>query len=245
MSGIQIHKTKKDVTQDIRDFCTKHRIRNYSINKDLSINVYQNIRLVSLYNLPIRFNECYGDFTISIGNLTSLENTPRLINGDFSYSSAGSKRKLESLKGHPDYVCGSFTIHSTNVSKVDTLPVIIGNLNLSDNKIETIEYVGQICLNSNPLFELKTNNNSDDPTLTQFTGTPIYKLCLEVNVEYWRFYDKWLNNQVILERINEFSIIDYKSIDYIRLNDLYDFLEIPFYPEIVGPKIEKLGYSFT
>ena len=58
----------------IRIKCFKYGIINYTINKDFSIDVNENVNLSNrgLKKLPLKFNKVNGYFDCSRNNLTSL-----------------------------------------------------------------------------------------------------------------------------------------------------------------------------
>ena len=58
--------------------------QNYTINDDLSIDVYTNVNLsrLGLKELPLKFNNVIGDFHCDQNKLTSLVDLPNYISGN-------------------------------------------------------------------------------------------------------------------------------------------------------------------
>ena len=85
--------------QEIHNMCRKFNIRNYTINPDGSIDVDGNVNICDyeLTNIPIRFHKVRGWFDCSNNNLTTLENSPTIMNGKFFCTS----NKLTNLIGCP------------------------------------------------------------------------------------------------------------------------------------------------
>jgi len=100
--------------QEIKDLCSKYRIRNYQIRDDRSIDVDGGVDLYQslgdLKQLPLTFNEvkgnftCRGNFTCSYNNLTTLEGCPIKIDSSFDCSF----NRLTSLEHSPEIVEGDF-----------------------------------------------------------------------------------------------------------------------------------------
>ena len=117
----------------IKKWLDKYKITNYTINKDLTINVYEVVCIILDKHdeyLPeyIQFNNVDCDFCIAGENLKSLRGCPKNISytGGFSCSgcpeltslegcpdnvdwfSCSYCKKLKNLKGAPSYVRGVF-----------------------------------------------------------------------------------------------------------------------------------------
>lgn len=62
----------------IKEICIRYKIKNYTINKDGSIDVTDNVNLsfMGLSELPLKFNIVLGSFDCSDNELTSLKNCP-------------------------------------------------------------------------------------------------------------------------------------------------------------------------
>jgi len=156
----------------IKKWLENHRIQNYIINKDLSIDVKDNVKLfiLKLENFPeyIKFNTVDGDFNIAINNLTSLRGCPLYVGQDFSCSKNlltsleygplivnknyyCGRNLITSLIGCPKTVNGDFHCHDNKLNSFDTLTSIIkgdlicdgNNYNLKEkNKLIKREIIG-------------------------------------------------------------------------------------------------------
>lgn len=110
---------------DISRWLVKHEIKEFSILKDNSVDVHQDVRLkdklVNLVKLPLKFNEVDGDFDISDNQLTSLEGCPKKVTGSF----LAFKNEISSLKGAPKEVGGSFIVLQNNIGSLKFSPSIV------------------------------------------------------------------------------------------------------------------------
>jgi hypothetical protein len=106
--------------QEIKDLCSKYRIRNYQIRDDGSIDVGGNVYLVDklgeLKQLPLTFNEVNGYFSCGGNNLTTLEGCPKVVRGDFSCS----LNNLTSLENSPKIVDGICSVNE-NITSLEGL----------------------------------------------------------------------------------------------------------------------------
>lgn len=97
--------------------CEIYRIDNYTINDDYSIDVHGRVDLSNkeLYEIPLKFNNIYGDFLINMNNLTSLKNSPKYIEGGFSCYS----NDLKSLENCPE--CTVINFGFNNIKTIEFL----------------------------------------------------------------------------------------------------------------------------
>jgi len=100
--------------QEIKDLCSKYRIRNYQIRDDGSIDVGGNVGLYDslgdLKQLPLTFNEVKGIFSCRVNNLTTLEGCPKKVHSSFNCSD----NNLTSLEHSPKIVEGNFRCWKNN-----------------------------------------------------------------------------------------------------------------------------------
>jgi hypothetical protein len=102
-----------------------HKITNYTINPDGSLDVDGSVHLDSFYGnrIPIKFNKVSGDFDCSGGKLTTLENCPMTVGGDFRVHN----NDLDSLVGFPIHIGGccdiSYNIDLTSLAGINGLTV--------------------------------------------------------------------------------------------------------------------------
>ena len=71
--------------ESINEICKEYNIINYTINPDGSIDVNENVDLsdYNLTKLPLKFNKVNGFFDCGGNELTSLEGSPKEVNGSF------------------------------------------------------------------------------------------------------------------------------------------------------------------
>jgi hypothetical protein len=89
----------------IRKICKYHKIENYTINDDFSINVDDNVQLynkLKLKEIPLKFGNINGYFYCGDNYITSLEFGPKYVRGNFYCFS----NKLTSLEHLPKYIGG-------------------------------------------------------------------------------------------------------------------------------------------
>jgi len=106
MKKIKVYESFR-TEQEIKDLCSKYRIRNYQIRDDGSIDVDGNVdlsgKLGDLKQLPLNFNEVNGYFDCDRNKLATLEGCPKKA----TYFLCGNN-KLTSLKHSPVIVEDNF-----------------------------------------------------------------------------------------------------------------------------------------
>lgn len=114
------HPRFPETEEEIHRLCKKYRIKNYTINNDLSIDVDGNVffNKKSLIYLPLNFNYVSGYFTCTTNILISLEGSPKEI-GDGFYC---NHNELTTLKGGPEKVNKEFNVIMNNLMTLDNLP---------------------------------------------------------------------------------------------------------------------------
>ena len=108
--GVKKHIDK----ENIKIWCDKMRIRDYTINNKGEINVDANVFLESntFSELPYKFRIVNGSFILyGCKNLTSLKNCPDRVYGDFDCSKC---IKLNSLDDCPKVVVSNFSCEYCN-----------------------------------------------------------------------------------------------------------------------------------
>ncbi len=117
----------------IEKICKQYSIRDYTIKKDGSIDVYGSVDLSyrGLEKLPLKFNEVSGYFRCSYNNLTTLEGSPR-ISGKFICT----KNELTSLEHSPKVVHGDFYCVSNYLKTLKDGPErVMGSYHCNYNEI--------------------------------------------------------------------------------------------------------------
>jgi hypothetical protein len=119
--------------RQIKSWLDRYFVTNYTINKDLTVDVNGNVDLYSLYmekfpfefleKFPFQFGKVTGHFNCSNNKLTSLINCPYYVGGFFSCSN----NKLTSLQHCPRYVGNYFSCtHNPLTSCKELLEIHIG-----------------------------------------------------------------------------------------------------------------------
>jgi hypothetical protein len=86
------------MNNDILQWLKINRIDKYTINKDGSIDVNQDVSIAT--RPPVKFNIVKGYFDASLAGLISLDNFPRIIKGFLNIS----KNRLKNLDNFPEQV---------------------------------------------------------------------------------------------------------------------------------------------
>ena len=128
----------------IKNFCEKYNITNYTINDDLSIDVYDDVYIDfdpfigsnKLNYIPIKFNKVSGYFSCSDNNLKSLKNSPIYVGRSFYCDN----NMLTSLEYSPDYVGGDFICNYNRFTSLKYLSKNIGNeIQCYSNPLESLD----------------------------------------------------------------------------------------------------------
>ena len=145
--------------EEVIEVCERHRIKNYTINDDLSIDVDGNVDLSSrnLEYLPLRFNYIEGSFDCSNNELKTLEGCPQTVGGDFdchrnelktlegSPQTVGGDfnchfNKLETLEGGPQTVGGDFDCYRNELKDLEHFPEVSGDIDIGHNTVNLLVY---------------------------------------------------------------------------------------------------------
>jgi hypothetical protein len=114
---------KYESHKDIDAICREYSIRNYTINTDMSIDIYDDI-ILSCFNLkefPLKFgNVINGCFDCDDNQLSSLVGCPKSVGGGFYCS----YNELTSLIGCPKSVGGFFHCRDNNIDTFEGLDFI-------------------------------------------------------------------------------------------------------------------------
>ena len=103
--------------EDIDSICEKYNIKNYTINKDGTVDVNNDIYLNSckLTKLPLKFGNVTGDFNCGNNQLTTLEGCPQSVDGYFTCYN----NNITLLEGCPRSVGGDFNCGNNNLTKLE------------------------------------------------------------------------------------------------------------------------------
>jgi hypothetical protein len=115
----------------------------------------------SKIRFPIKLYKVNGNVKVNRQGLTTLENMPDIVTGNFDCSS----NPLQNLDGMPKEIGGSINISRTQISVLKNIPSDVkGDLNCSDNKIETLE--------GSPTY-VRGNFNCSSNLLDTLSGSPL------------------------------------------------------------------------
>ena len=95
--------------REIKRWLDEHRIRNYQIRVDSTVDVYDSCDIKNIYEdkIPIKFNMVSAAFLCHQNdNLITFENSPKRV----QYFTCAYNGHLESLEGCPSYVERDVTI---------------------------------------------------------------------------------------------------------------------------------------
>jgi hypothetical protein len=100
--------------EEIDRICRKYRIKNYTINDNMSIDVDGRVNLSSkgLAKLPLKFNKVSGYFYCQNNQLTILEGAPNTVDGGFICG----HNKITNLEGAPKEVGREFYCNSNKLT---------------------------------------------------------------------------------------------------------------------------------
>ena len=120
--------------EDITEICRKYNIKYYTINQDVSIDV-NNVNLWNkkLTKLPIKFNKVIN-FWCSYNQLTTLEGSPKEVNGNFWCNN----NKLTSFEFAPKIIRGEFECQYNNIKSFEYFPSYVKNLWCDGNPIHEV-----------------------------------------------------------------------------------------------------------
>ena len=147
----------------IDEICKLYDIRNYTINEDGTVDVDNEVYLVScnLTELPLKFGIVDGSFNCSNNELTTLEGSPKSVGSHFKCVN----NKLTDLKGGPEKVDSYFDCERNELTTLEGGPKLTGAYfcgfnNLYDLKGCPKEVVGDFYCNNNLLTTLEDGPKS-------------------------------------------------------------------------------------
>ena len=91
--------------EEVQSWLDKMRIKNYTINDDLTVDVTGNVKISwnHLTRIPVQFGIVSGYFDCGHNDLKSLQGCPKEVGGDYSCA----YNKLTTLEGGPKEVKGN------------------------------------------------------------------------------------------------------------------------------------------
>jgi len=158
IKNFNLFKESNNEISKIRELCKKYDIKNYTINDDLSIDVDGGVDLFDklLEEIPLKFNRVNGYFYIHYNNLTSLEDCPKWVGGDF----ACSDNKLTSLEFFPKFIGGGIYVYNNKLTSLKGIPKDINTtIDCDNNKIWSFigipdSFRGELLCEFNPIYTI-------------------------------------------------------------------------------------------
>lgn len=201
--------------------------------------------------LPFKFYRCDGDFDISRLKLTSLKNCPEEVGGEFlcfdnklkTLEFAPKKcvvfdcsnNELKSLEGCPE--CEKIECSVNSLTTLEFLPTTCREITCDNNSLNTLEHIR----NSNITYiSVEDNDLLMIPYELYNDGSHFYLNPIEDLLGYITNFDiRQVTEKEILERLEEFDVVDGNKIDTNRFRMLIDFFKKEEFPTL------KLnGYTF-
>ena len=146
------------------------KTNKFTINDDGSLDVIGDVTFIGglgIRKLPVVFNKITGFFRCHDKNLSSLENSPRIITKDFYCNS----NQLTTLIGGPDQILGSFVCYKNKLETLEGFPkLILGNISIYNNQLTSLVGLPQ------------TFNN--DIILSYNNTLPLLRLLIAKRIEF-------------------------------------------------------------
>jgi len=134
---------------EIKNWLEEHKIKNYTINADLTIDVGGDVNLHcrKLKKIPYQFGIVNGYFDCSNNKLTSLKHCAKTVNGYFNCS----RNQLTSLEHCPKIVNGYFfDCFNNQLTSLEHCPKTVnGHFYCFDNPLNSIKELFDIRVKGN------------------------------------------------------------------------------------------------
>ena len=190
--------------EEVIKVCRRYKIKNYTINDDLSIDVDVDVSLISngLEYLPLKFNYVDGNFNCSNNKLKTLEGSPQTVGGGFYCF----KNELKSLKGCPQTVSGNFSCYENELKSLKGCPqTVSGSFYCYDNELKTLEGSPQTIGGS---FDCSDNKLRDLEYFPEVSGV--------INIQGNTVY---LLSNTFIRTAGSFMIEDFVDYEIVRNGD--------------------------
>ena len=182
----------------------EHKIINYTVLDDLSVNVNGSVTLErvlgDLKELPVQFNKVNGDFSIFDNKLTSLKGSPKLVLGDYGINN----NQITSLKYCPNSISGSFFCGFNLITSLKYAPEIVaGNMYIHNNPITELDtlktdFIGKLHFynEKDPLNYLKGFEEFYDKEMLTLRHEDLHRILMKINLD-----DKFSNGTSSTKKI--------------------------------------------
>ncbi len=118
-----------DKFKEIHDYCRRLHLTDYNITEKGLINVVGDVHISELFEglpsqgkIQCKFGIIKGNFVISDDRISSLENSPYEVSGDFDCSWCA----ITSLEHAPVFVGGMFGCDNNQLTSLDHFPKYVG-----------------------------------------------------------------------------------------------------------------------
>lgn len=166
------YQTKEEIENWLKNTgLEKGGITNYSINKDLTVDVKGDVKLSfqKLTKIPIKFNNVKGNFSCGSNKLTSLKGCPETVGGYFSCDN----NKLKSLEYCPKTIGRDIDCQNNAITSLKGIQSEInGYLNCSYNKLTSLEYCPKIIKGYFNCTENQLKSFDNLPTVKEYINLP-------------------------------------------------------------------------
>lgn len=166
-----INESEKYLGDDRVKWCYENLYSQYGKNFEVKLEnnkviIYGSIMVPGIYDkLPYKIDEVYGNVIVDnfqeniSGNITTLQNFPTIIHGDFV---CRSNPKLLTLDNGPEIVDGDFNCASCGLTDISQMPKYIGgNFYVFCNKIEDLQPIKKSNINGSIDIQFNPCENSE------------------------------------------------------------------------------------
>lgn len=199
---------------EIKNFCTKHGIKNYTINNDGTVDVDGNVYIHSegLENIPIQFGKVSGEFNCDNNFLRTLKGCPTEVGKNFTCS----ENELTTLEGGPKKVGESYVVINNGLSDLKGGPEKVYGLIVDNNHITDLTYLPKGCkylsLSGNTnLLNLKGVHKIKNLSKVFLNDTPLANIFKPAEISNIGVI-KWFNALKVVENDN----LNLKKLKYLQ-----------------------------
>lgn len=240
--------------QTIKMWLQDMNIKNYHINKDLTVDVEGNVNLtdMNLTELPVQFGIVEGKFNCGNNLLTSLKGSPYKTDSFYCHNNCltnlndgpqivrdyydCSNNQLTTLVGAPQKMeAGEFSCNNNNLTSLIGAPQTLDTLKCHQNKLNTLTGISNTI---HTFLDISFNHN-----LTSLKGSPKKIrniMCAYSPIQINEWIDLTIENRFSHTCVNQAEQIQTLSKHYDKGNNLLisgeEFNELMQYLQIVKEK---------